>query len=105
MAIINRDNNYENKGELWVQRTKYIVQAKGELAEEAERSGEGPSGDLKKRAIRARATMLAQAFIEALKERRTAAASLEEDYSEAYDKYMQDPSNEELRLDTERLHA
>ena len=116
MAIINRDKNYENKGELWVQRTKYIVQAKRELAEEAERSGEGPAGDLKKRAIRARATLLAQAFIEALKEqnltdvfgsageRLTAAASLEEDYTEAYDKYLQDPSNEELRLETERLH-
>ena len=92
------------------------MQAKRELAEEAERSGEGPSGDLKKRAIRKRATSLAQAFIEALKEqnltdvfggageRLTAAASLGANYSEAYDSYMQDPSNEELRLETERLH-
>ena len=115
MAIINRDKNYENTGELWVHRTKYIVQAKRELAEEAERGGEGPSGDLKKRAVRARATNLAQACIEALKEhnlidvfggageRLFAAASLEYNYSEAYNKYMQDPSNEELRLETEKV--
>ena len=68
MVNINRDKNYENKGEMWVQRTKFIVQAKRELAEEATMGVEGLSGDLKKRAIRKRATSLAQAFIEALKE-------------------------------------
>ena len=39
MPAINRYTNFENKGELWVQRTKYILDAKRELAEEAKNTG------------------------------------------------------------------
>ena len=79
------------------------------LKEECEAKGtELPTGDLKKRATRARATALAQAFLAALQEdniievfssagnRFIEVATKEEMYEEAYSKCMQNPSTEEL---------
>ena len=112
----DRDLKMANKGQAWAGKAAHILQAKKELKEDNE-GWTGLSACKKRKAILPRAQLLAEKFLEAIQEasfmealsnagsRIDKTAAISEEYDVAFNKYMDDPTNVDLKNHVEELEA